>query len=154
MTRQTKTACSILLRLVLGVLLVSAVARLLSKRLTEADEASDEFQIATIIGGHEFDCRAAALRSGSVLTVVGGAQVDLRQAGLDPAGATLDITAIVGGVQVLVSPGWDVQVDSRGKLGGVDTVVTEAADLPADAPRLQVTTNAWFGGVQITSAES
>src|SRR4051794_22237749 len=151
MTSLTKTTGSILVRLVLGVLLVSVAARVISKRLTSGDEETDDFRVATIIGGEELESRATSLRSASVLAVVGGAQIDLRQASLDPAGATLDVTAIVGGVQILVSPDWAVEVESQGKMGGIDTKVAEVSDLAADAPRLHVTTNAWFGGIQITN---
>ena len=153
MTRPQKTTRSSLLRLLLGVLLVGVVSRLVAKRMTSGDEETDEFRIAAIIAGEEFSSRAAGLRSASVLALIGGAQLDLRQASLDPGGATLDVTAIVGGVQIVVPPEWAVQVESHGMLGGVDRQLTEAADLPADAPRLHVTTKTWLGGVQITNAD-
>ena len=121
--------------------------------MRSGDEESDEFRIAAVIGGEEFGCRSASLRSATVWTLIGGAQIDLRQASLDPGGATLDVTAIVGGVQVLVPAHWSVRVESHGMLGGVDRQVTEAADLPTDAPVLQVTTKTWLGGVQITNAD-
>src|SRR6187401_43613 len=100
MTRPHKTTWSRLLRLLFGIVLVGVTSQLVSKRMTSGDEEGDDFRIATIIGGEELNSRAAGLRSASVLAVIGGAQIDLRQASLDPAGATLAITAIVGGVQV------------------------------------------------------
>ena len=153
MTRASKATGSILLRLLIGVILAGVVARLASKRLTSGDEDSDEFRIASIIGGEELSSHATSLRTASVLAVVGGAQLDLRQAALDPAGATLDVTAVVGGVQVLVSPDWAVEVESSGGMGGVDSKVTDTADLPQDAPRLHITTKTWFGGVQVTTSQ-
>jgi predicted membrane protein len=151
MTCPSKTARSSLLRLLLGLVLVSVASRLIAKRMTTGDDESDEFRIATIIGGEEFDSRAAGLRAASVFALIGGAQVDLREASLDPDGATLDVTAIVGGLQVLVRPEWAVEVESHGLLGGVDHKLTDVADLPADAPSLHVTTRTWLGGVQITN---
>ena len=153
MTRLYTTTRSRLLRLLLGVLLLGVASRLVAKRMTTGDEETDEFRIATIIGGEELSSRATALRSASVLALVGGAEIDLRQASLDPGGATLDVTAIVGGVQVLVPPEWAVEVESHGMLGGVDRQLTDPADLPADAPGLHVTAKAWLGGVQITNSD-
>ncbi len=151
MTCPHKTTRFRLLRLLFGVLLVGVVSQLLAKRVTTGDEETDEFRIALIVGGRELNSRAAALRSASVFALIGGAQIDLRQASLDPAGATLELTTIVGGVQLFVPPEWAVEVESHGLMGGVDRQLTEVSDLPADAPRLHVITRTWLGGVQITN---
>jgi predicted membrane protein len=153
MTCPQKTTGSRLLRLLFGILLVSLASRLVAKRMTSGDEETDEFRIATIIGGEQLTSRAAALRSASVMALIGGAQIDLRQSSLDQGGATLDVTTILGGVQVLVPPEWAVQVQTHGMLGGVDRQLTPVSDLPADAPDLRVTTRTWLGGVQITNTD-
>jgi predicted membrane protein len=152
MTSPSKTIQSAVLRLSLGLVLAGVASRLLSKRMTSGDEETDEFRIASIIGGTEFSSRAANLRSGSILALVGGSQIDLRQASLDAAGATLTAKAIVGGIQVLVRPDWAVHVESHGVMGGIDQQVTGPADLPDDAPSLRVTATTWLGGIQITNA--
>jgi len=135
---------------VLLVLIAAVVGQLVAKRMTKGDEDSDEFRLAAIVGGKEFKSRATALRSASALAVVGGLDIDLRGATLDPAGATLDVTAVMGGAQVTLPPGWVVDLETRGSLGGVDTRLNESADHPEGAPTLHVTTNTWFGGVQIS----
>ena len=134
----------------LVVLVAGAVGQLVAKRMTSDDEDSDEFRLAAVVGGKEFRSHATALRSASALAVVGGVEIDLRDASLDPEGATLDVTALLGGIEVKVPVGWVVDVESRGSLGGVDTNLTEAADLPEGAPTLRVTANAWLGGVEIS----
>jgi len=140
-----------ILRALFLVILAGVVGQLVSKRMTSGDEDSDDFRLATIFGGREFDSRATALRSASALAVMGGVELDLRAATLDPAGATLDVTAVMGGIEITLPPGWAVDVENHGKMGGVDTRVTDSAGLPADAPTLHVTTNAWFGGVEISA---
>jgi predicted membrane protein len=80
---------------------------------------------------------------------MGGVEIDLREATLDPGGATLDVTAVMGGVEVTLPPGWVVGVENHGKMGGVETRLTESADHPERAPTLHVSTNAWLGGVEI-----
>ncbi len=89
------------------------------------------------------------MRSGSALAVMGGVELDLREATLDPGGATLAVTAVMGGVEVRLPPGWVVAVETNEKLGGVDTHLTESVDHAEDAPTLHVTINAWLGGVEI-----
>ena len=54
-------------------------------------------------------------------------------------------------VEITLPPLWAVDVENRGKMGGVDARVTDSAELPADAPTLHVITNAWFGGVEISA---
>jgi hypothetical protein len=151
MARRQKTKLARLIRALLLVVIAGAVSQLVAKRLTGGDETSDEFQLAAIGGGKEFKSRAPALRSASAVAVLGGVELDVRDAALAPEGATLDVTAVLGGVEVTVPPGWAVEVESRGKLGGVDTRLIESADLPVGAPTLHVTTNAWLGGIEIRS---
>jgi predicted membrane protein len=150
MTRRSVTPRSGLVRTVLLVLVAGVVGQLVAKRMTRGDEDSDDVRLAAIVGGKELKSRATALRSASALAVMGGVEIDLRDASLDPGGATLDVTAIMGGVEVRLPVGWVVDVESRGGLGGVDTRLTEAADLPDGAPTLRVTTNTWLGGVEIS----
>jgi hypothetical protein len=141
-------------RLLRGLLLVAiagAVGQLVSKRLTFGDESSDAVGLAAIVGGKELKSHATALRSASALAVVGGVELDLRDASLDPAGATLNVTAVMGGVEVKVPPGWVVEVENYGKLSGVDTPVTAPEDHPEGAPTLRVSTSAWFAGVEISN---
>lgn len=150
MTRRSVMPWSGLVRAVLFVLVAGVVGQLVAKRMTSGDEDSDDFRLAAIVGGKELTSHATALRSASALAVMGGVEIDLRDATLDPEGATLDVTAIMGGLEVKLPVGWAVHVESRGSLGGVDTRLTQAADLPETAPTLRVTTNTWFGGVEIS----
>lgn len=117
--------------------------------MTSGDENSDAFRLAVIGGGKEFRSRAAALRSASALAIIGGVELDLREATLDRGGATLDVTAFLGGVEVTLPPGWVVDVETHGILGGVDKCLTGHADLPDGAPILHVTTNTWLAGIEI-----
>jgi hypothetical protein len=149
MTRGRKKRGSGLLRVLFFVVLAGVVGQLVAKRKTFGDESSDVFGLAAIGGGKEFESRAAALRSGSALAVMGGVEIDLRQANLDPDGATLDVTAVMGGVEVTLPRGWAVDVETNEKLGGVETRLTESDDRPEGAPTLHVTVNALMGGVEI-----
>ena len=128
------------------------VARaILMRRLTEGDAESDEFSLATVIGGVERASTATALRRGRVVAACGGVDLDLRGAKLDPAGAELLVEAYLGGVQVRVRHEWRVAVDAHATKGGIETKVAEPNDLPGDAPNLHVEAIARLGGVLITA---
>jgi hypothetical protein len=126
-----------------------ALGQALARRKTFGDETSDEFAIAVYVGGVQRTCRAASLRHGSVGVVLGGVDLDLREAALDPAGATLEVAATSGGVNLSVPAHWKVLVEHRAVLGGVDARVTPPEELPNDAPVLRVAATARLGGVAI-----
>ena len=132
---------------------LGALGQLLARRRTVGDETADEFEIAVYVGGIERTCRATSLRRGVVSVFCGGVDLDLREAALDPAGATLLLSATWGGVNVTLPAGWRVLVEQRAVLGGVDTRVTPPDQLPDDAPTLRVEVTARLGGVALRAAE-
>jgi len=138
-----------LLRPTLLMVVAGVVSQQVAKRMTSGDEDSDAFTLAAILGGKQFESRAASLRSASVLAVVGGVEIDLSGATLDASGGRLDVTAFMGGVEVQVPHGWAVEVENHGKMSGVDVRLNDPADVPDGAPTLSVRTKAWLGGVEI-----
>ncbi len=141
----------LLFKLALVLTALGAVSRLLSRLLTEGDDASDVFSIAAIVGGAERTSRATALRHGRVLACCGGVQLDLREAALDPAGARLSIRALMGGVQVTMPRGWRVLLDAETRAGAIERNTTPLDALPEDAPVLHVEVDAVMGGVALSS---
>jgi predicted membrane protein len=127
------------------------VGQIITRKLTKGDETSDEFQVAAVMGGKRFESRALDLKSGTVITSMGGIELDLRDATLDQGGATLDLRATMGGVQVIVPKEWAVEVDKKSVAGGFDVKVTPLEDLPEDAPRLHVHAVTRLGGGVVTT---
>ena len=130
-----------------------AAGQTVARRKTVGDETADEFAIAAYVGGVQRTCRAASLRHGTVSVVCGGIDLDLREAVLDPAGATLELSATCGGVNLTVPREWRVLVEDRATLGGVDAKVTPSDELPDDAPLLRVEATARLGGVAIKATD-
>ena len=130
-----------------------AAGQALARRKTVGDETSDEFAIAAYVGGVQRTCRATSLRHGEVSVFCGGVDLDLREATLDPGGATLELSATWGGVNVSVPPTWRVLVEHRAVLGGVEARVTAPEELPDDAPELRVGVTARLGGVAIRASK-
>lgn len=140
---------------VVAALVVTAVAaQALARRRTVGDETSDEFELPVYFGGVERRSTAAALRRGVVSVFCGGVDLDLRDATLAPEGATLDLSATWGGIDVVVPRAWKVVVDGRSLLGGFDARVAPPEELSDDAPRLDVSVRARLGGVDIRAVDS
>jgi hypothetical protein len=131
----------------------SAVAATFAKRRLDApeDPASNQPALAAIFAGERFASAAPALRGGRVITWFAGHDVDLRGATLDPAGATVDVRTMYGGLQIAVPQGWRVRSHVRSIFGGTAIAVAEA-DLPADAPLLELRGFTIFGGTRVTTS--
>jgi len=127
------------------------VGQMIAKRMTKGDEASDEFQIAAIMGGKKFESHARDLKSGAAITSMGGIEIDLRDATLDSDGARLELKTTMGGIQVIVPEDWAVDVDKKSLAGGFDVKVTPLEDLPEDAPKLHVHAVTRMGGGSVTT---
>jgi hypothetical protein len=133
------------LALNVAIVVAAYVAR---RRLpTYGDERSDTFALVAAMDGVSFTSKADPFRAGSATAVAGGIEIDLT--GAVPAGvATLDLTAIAGGIDVEVPPDWRVEMRSTVVLGGTDDGTDpDAAD--EDAPVLVVDARAYLGGISV-----
>jgi predicted membrane protein len=130
---------------------VYLVGRLLEKKMTVGDEVSDDFQVAAICNGKEFHSRAQHLKSGSVVAGMGGVDLDLRDASLDPAGATLELNTLMGGIELTVPEGWAVDIDAETMAGEFEANVTPIEDLPDNAPRLHIHAVTRMGSALVTT---
>ncbi|MER5629701.1 DUF1707 domain-containing protein [Streptomyces nitrosporeus] len=81
----------------------------------------------------------------------GGGEIDLREADFEDREVVIRCFAIMGGIQVKVSPDVHLHVNGVGIMGGFDEQTKDAAfDDPApDAPRVRVTGFALMGGVGV-----
>jgi hypothetical protein len=83
-------------------------------------------------------------------TWFGGSMLDLRGATLDPAGATLRVSTMFGGGNVVVPDGWNVDTKLTACFGGAGDA-RPAVDREPDAPTLRLEGVVLFGGWGITS---
>lgn len=112
------------------------------------DEADDRFAIVASMDGREFRSTSRGLVEGSALAYMGGIEIDLTDAEIED-GATLAVTAIMGGINIVVPPSWRVEASSVGMMGGVGNA-TNPDD--GDGPLLIVVAKAIMGGVSITDS--
>jgi len=133
----------------IGMWLAGRIAE--GKAAQDSDPLSEDFALATYVNGKQYASGSRKLHSGSAVTVFGGTDIDLTGAEPDPGGATLLLKTRFGGVKVLVSDAWRVDMTGEAWNGENDIRVTDPATLPEDAPRLSVMADTRFGGVLITT---
>lgn len=135
--------------LLLNVLLV--VAAQVAKRMLPAygDDDSDVFAAVAAMNGAEIANRSDSFRAGSGTAVMGGMSIDLTEASFATS-ATLELTAVAGGIDVTVPPHWRVEMTSTAVAGGTENL-TDPDGAADDAPLLVVDARAYFGGIVIRS---
>ncbi|MET9292868.1 DUF1707 domain-containing protein [Streptomyces sp. NPDC003077] len=89
--------------------------------------------------------RWTAPRAFTAVTFQGGGELDLRDANFEAEEVTIRCFILMGGVEVVVPPGVDVQVTGFGFMGGFEDTDHEPAD--PGAPRVKITGFAMMGGV-------
>jgi hypothetical protein len=141
-----------LFRLLGGIVLLNVAvvvgALVARKRLPEyGDQDSDTFALVAAMDGVDFASRANALLAGSGAAVAGGIEIDLTEASFVDT-ATLVLTAVMGGIDVMVPPEWRVEMASSVFMGGVENL-TDPDATADDAPLLLVDARAYLGGIAI-----
>jgi DUF4097 and DUF4098 domain-containing protein YvlB len=75
--------------------------------------------------------------------------IDLTEADFNTS-ATLELTAVAGGIEVTVPPHWRVEMTSTVFAGGTENL-TDPDATDDDAPLLVVDARAYFGGIAVRS---
>lgn len=101
-----------------------------------------------IMGGTRRTGRWTPARINHTITIMGGAELDFREAALPPGVTELKVYALMGGVEIIVPPGLNVESHGIGILGGFDHAGDEL-HLDPGAPILRVSGVAIMGGVDI-----
>ncbi len=87
-------------------------------------------------------------RGGKATALFGGIDLDFTQAGLADNKATIELTAIFGGIEVLVPSDWEVVVDSSSIFGAVEDKHKAVPSAETKAT-LFIRATAMFGGIEI-----
>lgn len=125
----------------------------------DGPDNSSHISIFSIMSGVRRTSSASPFRGADVTAIMGGARLDLRLATIPPGEeAVLDITAMMGGVEVIVPPAWSVSTPIVPFMGGVED--KRLAPLPVDGkypehdartPRLVIRGLVMMGSVELKS---
>jgi len=138
----------ILIGIVLFNVLAVVAAQVAKRRLpTYGDQDSETFALVAAMDGIEFVSRSEALRFGSGTAVMGGMAIDLTEVQSADT-ITLDLTAIMGGIDVLVPAHWRVEMASTSIMGGTENL-TDPDTAADDATVLVVDARAYLGGITV-----
>jgi predicted membrane protein len=110
-------------------------ARIFRSTATRAGSTDENTIVATaIFGGSETAITSQQFAGGQATALFGGIDLDLRQARLDPGGAVLNVTALFGGVEIIVPPGWHVVTRGTPILGSLENKAAAGQRRPGPQP--------------------
>jgi predicted membrane protein len=111
------------------IVFILIVATIIFLATNEAHNASEERQTLSgdstfasyaFLSGVETRNNSSTFRGGSASAVMGGAKLDFRDASMEGEQATINISAIMGGVELYVPRTWEVVNHIVPVLGGVN----------------------------------
>ena len=108
----------------------------------------DDLGAFVLFSGLKRRFESEKFRGGKATAIMGGLELDLTQAKLKDNQATVELTAILGGIDLFVPREWKVIVDSSAILGGVDD---KHSPVPSSTIQmtLYVKATAILGGIDI-----
>jgi hypothetical protein len=109
--------------------------------------------VVALMGGAMRKGPWSPARNVYVTTLMGGASLDFREASLDSGVTEVYVLAIMGGVEIIVPPGLQVESNGIGVMGGFDHGHGATRNPDPNAPILRITGVAIMGGVEIKERE-
>lgn len=85
-----------------------------------SETGGDELRVSAVLSGMERRVESRSFRGGKAEAILGGLDLDLTRAGLAEGQASLDLTAVMGGIDLRVPREWAIVLDATPILGGVD----------------------------------
>ena len=85
---------------------------------------------------------------------MGGAELDFREAALAPGVTEVKVFSLLGGVEVIVPPGLNVECRGIALLGGFEHLADAEMHPDPHAPTLRITGLALMGGVHVSVRHS
>jgi len=111
------------------------------------EETDDTVRVRAIFGGAEQTAYTSNFRGGIAEAIFGGVELDLRDAKLSQEGASMNLTALFGGVELRVPSEWNVQVSGTPIFGGIENKTGSKAE--PGGPVLHCNCYIGFGGIEI-----
>lgn len=115
-------------------------------KATQAGLKEDKSNLFAILSSIESKVTASAYNGGHATALLGGITIDLRNADIKDI-SELNLTAIMGGIDVLVPKTWAINVSGTPLLGGWEN--TASKPTKSNAPTLNINATCIMGGIEI-----
>ncbi|HEV3279470.1 MAG TPA: DUF5668 domain-containing protein [Terriglobia bacterium] len=117
---------------------------------TPLDVSNLDLNRVDIFGGGKIRINTRHFRGGRWLAIFGGSQFDFTEADIEGDEATINITAVFGGGELVVPRSWQVDVRGAALFGGHNDETRPPLQDPATPRKKLILTGAWvFGGFNI-----
>lgn len=114
-----------------------------------ATHIREQQTLFAMMGGVERRGRWQPAQSTNVITIMGGASLDFREVELPRGETEISVFALMGGVEIIVPPGMNVDASGFAIMGGFDHRESIPAGRDPNAPVLRVNGFAMMGGVEV-----
>lgn len=114
--------------------------------LSKDGPADGLIDVTAILGGFDRPIRTDNFRGGEATAIMGGCQLDLRDARMAGSEATINVFALMGGIEIRVPTEWTVVTAGTAILGGMDSRRALQGD---GTKKLFVRGYAVMGGVEV-----
>jgi DUF1707 SHOCT-like domain/Cell wall-active antibiotics response LiaF, C-terminal len=104
--------------------------------------------IVSVMGGTEKRGRWRLGRNTKVVCFMGGAELDLRHAVLEDLDSSITVIAVMGGAEITVPEGVDVDVGGFALMGGREFRPGQTVP-PPSAPSIRIKAYALMGGIEV-----
>ena len=138
-----------------AVIIVAGLWLLLRPRVRPGWSASkfpeikdSDIDASAILSAMKRRIESQNFRGGRLTAVLGGMELDFTRAGLEGGKATIDATAMFGGIDIRVPRDWKVVMDVTPILGGAEDKHVNVSDAEAKAT-LFIRGTAMFGGITV-----
>lgn len=118
------------------------------RRVAGAAHSKEKALVVAVMGGAVRKGRWEPARRNFSLSIMGGTDLDFRDALLPPGVTEVHVVAVMGGTEIIVPPGVNVESHGIGIMGAFEHV-GGSDDYDPDAPTLRITGLALMGGVDI-----
>jgi len=107
---------------------------------------NDYVDISVVLGGGEYKFTNKQLKGGSISTIMGGCELDFRDADMEKEEMVLEVSSIMGGIEIRIPSHWQVTMQGSPVLGSVEDKTTKPGN---PTKKLIIKCSAIMGGVEI-----
>lgn len=119
-----------------------------SSRLSVREGPGGSRWVISVLSGHERSGRWRVAQRCTVVNALGGSEIDLRDAELSERVVELNVYSFMGGAEIRVPEGIDVQVSNFALMGGNDVLLGDEV-VPAGGPQIRIRLVSIMGGCSV-----